>query len=29
MAKHIKIAEKLNTAIKVINITKVARKLDL
>jgi len=29
VAKHVKIIEKLNTAIKVINIAKVARKLDL
>jgi len=29
VAKHIKITEKLNTAIKVINIAKVARKLNL
>ena len=29
VAKYIKIAEKLNTVIKVINIAKVARKLNL
>jgi len=29
MAKHIKIAEKLNTIIKVVNIAKVAKKLNL
>jgi len=29
MAEHIKIAEKLNTVIKVVNIAKVIRKLNL
>jgi len=29
VAKHIKITEKLNTIIKVVNIAKVIRKLNL